>query len=147
MKSDAQLKELDDWHYSDVKRNVELRLHKLGQILFTLTIATCSAIILLYLFEHVWLAANMGLFVVLTAGLPALGGAVYALRVHGDYDGSAARSEETAAEIDRIRNALGAEDVSLLRASALAEAAARIMLVDLDEFRLTYEQRGLAIPG
>lgn len=28
VKSDAQLKELDDWHYTDVKRNVELRLHK-----------------------------------------------------------------------------------------------------------------------
>jgi hypothetical protein len=89
----------------------------------------------------------MGLFVFLTAGLPALGGAVYALRVHGDYAGSAARSEETAGEIARIKAALEAPDATLLRASALTEAAARIMLVDLDEWRLTYEQRGLAIPG
>jgi hypothetical protein len=137
------------YHHSNAARmeKLELRLHKLGQILFTLTISTCTAIILLYLFEHDWLVAHMGLFVVLSAGLPAMGGAVYALRVHGDYDGSAARSEETATEIERIRHALVADDISLLRASALAEAAARIMLVDLDEFRLTYEQRGLAIPG
>ncbi|MBI1401456.1 hypothetical protein [Hyphomonas sp.] len=28
VKSDAALKEMDDWHYTDVKRNVELRLHQ-----------------------------------------------------------------------------------------------------------------------
>lgn len=28
IKSDAQLQELDTWHYTDVKRNVELRLHE-----------------------------------------------------------------------------------------------------------------------
>lgn len=126
---------------------LEHRLHRLGQLLFALTIATCTAIILLYLARHHWLTEHMELFVALSAGFPALGGAVYALRVHGDYDGSSARSHETAGEIARIRDALSSSDVSLLRACALAEAAARIMLVDLDEFRLTYEQRGLAIPG
>jgi hypothetical protein len=89
----------------------------------------------------------MAVFVFLTAGLPALGGATYALRVHGDYAGSAGRSEETASEIARIREALEEPGINLLRSAALVEAAARIMLVDLDEWRLTYEQRGLAIPG
>lgn len=89
----------------------------------------------------------MALFVALTAGLPALGGAAYALRVHGDYGGSAGRSHETAGELARIRAALADPATPLPRAAALMEAAARVMLVDLDEWRLTYEQRGLAIPG
>jgi len=86
-------------------------------------------------------------FVLATAGLPALGGAAYALRVHGDYEGSASRSIETATELIAIRDALAEPGTRLARASSLAEAAARVMLVDLDEWRLTYEQRALAIPG
>ncbi|WP_448579058.1 hypothetical protein, partial [Thermaurantiacus sp.] len=137
------------YHHANAARmeKLEHRLHRLGQILFGATISTCVAILLLYVAGHPFLSRNMGLFVFLTAGLPALGGAVYALRVHGDYAGSAGRSEETAGEIARIKAALEAPDATLLRASALTEAAARIMLVDLDEWRLTYEQRGLAIPG
>lgn len=137
------------YHHTNAARmeKLEHRLHRLGQLLFGATISACMAILVLYLADHPLLARHMGLFIFLTAGLPALGGAVYALRVHGDYVGSAARSEETAGEITRIRGALLAPDATVLRASALTEAAARIMLVDLDEWRLTYEQRGLAIPG
>jgi hypothetical protein len=123
------------------------RLHRFGQLLFGTTIATCIAIILVKGGGYPAYDRLAPLFIFLTAGLPALGGAVYALRVHGDYSGSSSRSAETAHELSRIREALSAPDVSLLRTSALTEAAARIMLVDLDEFRLTYEQRGLAIPG
>ncbi|MFQ3666870.1 MAG: hypothetical protein SNJ79_12720 [Sphingomonadaceae bacterium] len=123
------------------------RLHRFGQLLFAATIAACIAIVVLKSSGHPAYADYAPLFVFLTAGLPALGGAAYALRVHGDYAGSAGRSAETAQELSRIREALEQPDIPVLRASALTEAAARIMLVDLDEFRLTYEQRGLAIPG
>jgi hypothetical protein len=137
------------YHHVNAARmeKLEHRLHRFGQFLFASTVATCLAILVLYGLEKDWLTRNMGTFVFLTAGLPALGGATYALRVHGDYAGSAGRSEETAAEITRIREALEEPGISLLRSAALVEAAARIMLVDLDEWRLTYEQRGLAIPG
>jgi hypothetical protein len=137
------------YHHVNAARmeKLEHRLHRFGQFLFASTVAACVAILILYAFEKAWLTENMALFVFLTAGLPALGGATYALRVHGDYAGSAGRSEETATEITRIREALEEPGISLLRSAALVEAAARIMLVDLDEWRLTYEQRGLAIPG
>lgn len=137
------------YHHLNARRMemLEHRLHRFGQLLFSATVATCIAVVVLYFTGHEWLQANVAAFVFLTAGLPALGGAVYALRVHGDYAGSAGRSEETADEIARIRAALLDPDISLQKAAALAEAAARIMLVDLDEWRLTYEQRGLAIPG
>lgn len=137
------------YHRANARRmeTLEHRLHRFGQLLFAATISACVAILALKFAGHPFVERHMALFVALTAGLPALGGAVYALRVHGDYGGSAGRSHETAEELARIRAALADPAIPLPRAAALMEAAARIMLVDLDEWRLTYEQRGLAIPG
>ncbi len=137
------------YHRTNARRmeRLERRLHRFGQLLFAATISACVALLVLKSAGHPLFERQMALFVVLTAGLPALGGAVYALRVHGDYGGSAGRSHETAEELTRIRAVLADPSTPLLRAAALLEAAARIMLVDLDEWRLTYEQRGLAIPG
>jgi hypothetical protein len=126
---------------------LEQRLHKLGQALFTLTILACVAVLLLLIFHPQLAKQQAAWFALFIAGLPALGGAAYALRVHGDYAGSASRSIETAAELTSIRDSLDAPTTRLPRAASLTEAAARVMLVDLDEWRLTYEQRALAIPG
>ncbi len=128
-------------------RHLEHRLAQIGGYAFDATIVLCSIFPVAYLVMHGIQSEYTHLFVVLTAGLPAIGGATYALRTHGDYAGNAGRSTETADELDEIRAALLEPDVSLTRAGALTSAAARVMLVDLSEWRLTYEQRTLAIPG
>lgn len=137
------------YHRRNAQRmhKLEQRLHRLGQALFILTIASCVSVLLLLLSEPAIVKAHAAWFALPIAGFPALGGAAYALRVHGDYEGSASRSIETAAELQAIREALEAPSTRLPRAASLLEAAARVMLVDLDEWRLTYEQRALAIPG
>jgi hypothetical protein len=137
------------YHRRNAQRmhKLEQRLHRLGQALFVLTIASCVSVLLLLLTEPAFVKEHAAWFVLPIAGFPALGGAAYALRVHGDYEGSASRSIETAAELQAMREALEASSTRLPRAASLLEAAARVMLVDLDEWRLTYEQRALAIPG
>lgn len=85
--------------------------------------------------------------VVLSAGLTALGSARCSLGAHGDHAGAAGRSLETAAALDQIRLALLEPNLPLPRAAELTAAAARVMLVDLDEWQMTAVQRALAIPA
>jgi hypothetical protein len=128
-------------------RHLEDRLHLIGDAAFIATLLVCTLFPILYLGTYQLAMAWSTGFVILSAGLPAIGGAIYALRVHGDYGGAAGRSLETAAALDRIRSAILAPDVGLAQAGNLTTAAARVMLVDLDEWQLTYAQRSLAIPS
>ena len=79
-----------------------------------------------------------------SAGFPALGTAVFGIRFQGDFGGDAVRSMATADTLRQIDQELR-KDVSLSRAADLAEQAARIMLSDLDEWRLVNQQRDLSV--
>ena len=80
----------------------------------------------------------------LSAGLPALGTAIFGIRVHGDYGALAARSRSTAGQLERI-----AEDLrrsrDLQRMADLTEQAGRVMLADLGEWRLVNELHDLSL--
>lgn len=128
-------------------RHLEDRLHLVGDACFLATLLVCTLFPILYLAAYQLAMAWSSGFVMLSAGLPAVGGAIYALRVHGDYGGAAGRSLETAAALDQLRTAILVPEVSLAQAGDLTRAAARVMLVDLDEWQLTYAQRSLAIPS
>ncbi|MFN3591823.1 MAG: hypothetical protein ACK4TG_06520, partial [Thermaurantiacus sp.] len=113
------------YHRRNAQRmhKLEQRLHRLGQTLFVLTIASCVSVLLLLLLDPHVVKENAAWFVLPIAGFPALGGAAYALRVHGDYEGSASRSMETAAELQAMREALEAPTTRLTRAAGLLEDA------------------------
>jgi hypothetical protein len=83
-------------------------------------------------------------FTLVSAGFPALGTAVFGIRFQGDFGGDALRSMATANTLRQIESELR-KDVSLSRAADLAEQAARIMLSDLDEWRLVNQQRDLSV--
>ena len=76
------------------------------------------------------------------AGFPALGTAVFGVRFQADFGGSAVRSENTATALGGIEAELAA-GAPLGRAAELAEQAARVMLADLDEWRLVNQQQEL----
>ena len=59
---------------------------------------------------------------------------------------SSARSAATADALNGLLTELEAYPV-LSRTAAIGNAAAAVMLVDLAEWRLTYQQRALEIPG
>lgn len=132
---------------ADRMTHLEDRLHFAGNAAFLTTLIVCLAFPALYLTQALHAYAWSNIFVVLSAGLPAVGGATYALRVHGDYAGAAGRALQTAASLESLRQTIATVDLPLTAVGTLATAAARVMLVDLDEWQLTYEQRSLAIPS
>jgi hypothetical protein len=83
-------------------------------------------------------------FTLISAGFPALGTAVFGIRFQGDFGGDAVRSQATANTLRQLEQEL-CKDVSLSRAADLAEQGARIMLSDLDEWRLVNQQRDLSV--
>lgn len=127
--------------------HLENELHRIGNGTFIVTMIVCTVFPILYLTITVLAYHWSNIVIFLSAGLPAIGGAIYALRVHGDYAGAAGRSLDTAASLDRIRTDILADDLPPLLAGTLTTAAGRVLLVDLDEWQLTYEQRSLAIPS
>ena len=127
--------------------HVNHRLHQFGSACFIATVLLCIAFLATTAILDSETANQAALlFTVATATLPAFGTAAYGLRVQGDFAGSAARSAATADALADMAGELETHP-TLARTAAIANAAAAIMLVDLAEWRLTYEQRSLEIPG
>jgi hypothetical protein len=137
------------YHHRNAHRmdHVNHRLHQFGSICFLTTVILCLGFLLSNAVLAYETAKGLAVyFTVATAALPAFGTAAYGLRVQGDFAGSAARSAATA---DALAGLVAELDTapSLARTAAIANATAAIMLVDLAEWRLTYQQRALEIPG
>lgn len=127
--------------------HVNHSLHQFGSICFMATVALCIGFLLSSALLDASLAKSTAIyFTVATATLPAFGTAAYGLRVQGDFAGSSARSAATADALEQLVAELEGKP-SLARTAAIGNAAAAVMLVDLAEWRLTYQQRALEIPG
>jgi hypothetical protein len=124
--------------------SLDKRLGKIGFFLFAVTLVV-SAITLIGLglgAEFVNTYSNW--FTLVAAGFPALGTAVFGIRFQADFGGDALRSLATSETLGHIEDELR-RDVTLSRAADLTEQAARIMLSDLDEWRLVNQQRDLSV--
>lgn len=120
------------------------RLGKIGFFLFAVTLVS-STITLVGLGFHAEFVNTYGnWFTLISAGFPALGTAVFGIRFQADFGGDALRSLATSDTLHHIEQELRKE-VSLSRAADLTEQAARIMLSDLDEWRLVNQQRDLSV--
>lgn len=120
------------------------RLETVAGFLFIATLVTCVAVIAGQIFEPQWILSYNNWLTLVSAGFPALGTAVFGIRYQGDFGGAAVRSQTTANALRALRDEL-LKDVHLARAGDLAEQAARIMLSDLDEWRLVNQQQDLDI--
>ncbi len=130
---------------------LEHRLHHAGEFLFGATIFACA----------VWIIAKLtglpmgsigkvGLTEVVTfstAVLPALGAALYGIRMQGDFAGIAHRSQTTVARLERLKHAMLNDPIEYARLNARLRALADIMLTDVANWRTTYQARPLALPG
>jgi hypothetical protein len=128
-------------------RQIEMldrRLEWIGTILFaaTLLVSTLTLIGLALGSNYVNRYGNW--FTLVSAGFPALGTAVFGIRFQADFGGDALRSLATADTLRHIEEELS-RDVTLSRAADLTEQAGRIMLSDLDEWRLVNQQRNLSV--
>ncbi|MGN6058246.1 MAG: hypothetical protein ACTHOI_06645 [Sphingomicrobium sp.] len=128
-------------------RQIEMldrRLEWIGTVLFgaTLLVSTLTLIGLAIGSGYVNRYGNW--FTLVSAGFPALGTAVFGIRFQADFGGDALRSLATADTLRHIEEELN-RDATLSRAADLTEQAGRIMLADLDEWRLVNQQRNLSV--
>jgi hypothetical protein len=123
---------------------LDRRLEKIATMLFVATLVSCVAVVAGQLVAPDWVTEWNDWLTLVSAGFPALGTAVFGIRFQGDFGGSAVRSQATANALRQIGDEL-ATGVPLMRASDLTEQAARIMLSDLDEWRLVNQQQDLDI--
>ncbi|MCW3797648.1 DUF4231 domain-containing protein [Sphingomonas sp. BN140010] len=120
------------------------RLEWVALAIFGTTLAITFATILCLLFAPQLLKSAGNWTTVLSAGLPAVGTAIFGIRVQGDYGALSARSRHTADQLQRIATDLTrARD--LPRTADLTEQAARVMLADLGEWRLVNELHELSL--
>jgi len=123
---------------------LDRRLEQIGMVLFAATVlVTVATLVGLALGLH-FVERYGNWFTLVSAGFPALGTAVFGIRFQADFGGDALRSKATAETLRQIDRELR-KNVSLSRAADLAEQAARIMLSDLDEWRLVNQQRDLSV--
>jgi hypothetical protein len=120
------------------------RLGKIGFMLFIATFVVSVATLIGLASGAAFVTDYGNWFTLVSAGFPALGTAVFGIRFQGDFGGDARRSLTTANTLGQIEHELRKE-VNLSRAADLAEQAARIMLSDLDEWRLVNQQRDLSV--
>ena len=136
--------------YHDVNAHrmekLDHRLHEIGNFLMGGVIAACVVFLAGYV-PFAYYVKKMTLpFIFLTAGLPAVGAAVFGMRGHGEHLLAASRSANTALALQR--NAARLKHV--FRADLLAvelEKTAAIMLADLNEWTVSYRERSLEIPA
>jgi hypothetical protein len=141
-----------DYH-RDNARKMKWREHwleRIGLILFSATLLIAVADIwgqeLLTFLFHEYPRHNLVL-IMLSAILPTLATASYGIRVIGDFEGIAKRSERAAEGQLHVIEALRRDPSDLVLFRARAQNIADAMLGDVASWRLSAESRGLAIPG
>ncbi|MBL8524234.1 MAG: hypothetical protein JNN20_11135 [Betaproteobacteria bacterium] len=141
------------YHHGNAHRmhKLEHRLHKTGSVLFGGTAAACALWIGAKLTgAPMQLGAGIGiteLVTWITAAMPALGAAIYGIRMQGDFVGIAFRSEVTVARLERLKRSLADESLDYIRLMARLRRLSEIMLADVEHWRTTYQARPLALPG
>jgi hypothetical protein len=129
-----------------IAAKLERRLERFGLILFGATVL--AAALFLTLRPLVALTDVEAVAVtVLTAGLPALATAAYGIRIIGDFDGVARRSERTHQGLKRLIDAVKRDPLTLDRLRLRARGAAEVMMGDISSWRIAAESRSLNIPG
>ncbi len=120
------------------------RLERIATGLFLSTLIVSIGTLIGLAIGSAWVDRYGDWLTLVSAGFPALGTAVFGIRFQADFGGDAVRSLATARTLKAIDAELRRE-VGLNRVADLTEQAARIMLADLDEWRLVNQQRDLSV--
>lgn len=124
---------------------LDYRLERLALAIFICSIISCIVLLVGLAVDKSWVERNFNWFTIASAGLPAIGAAIFGIRFQGDFGGSAVRSEATARTLEQIADELDRVGEDPMRAADLVEQAARAMLADLDEWRLVNQQHDLSV--
>lgn len=133
---------------------LEHRLHKLGEALFAITVAVCVALLIFKLgivfgaaaldriANPVGLAAT-----IVSAALPAVGAAIYAIRMQGDFAGTSDRNANLAEQLAVLKTVVAADALDFDTLTRRIRRAADLLTQDLAAWLRTYHARPLALPG
>ncbi|MBY0583173.1 MAG: hypothetical protein K2P68_09695 [Sphingomonas sp.] len=132
---------------------LEHRLHTLGTLLFGLTGLTCVGMLIFKLtqaavggMEEVAHALTIAATIV-SASLPAIGAAIYGIRMQGDFAGIAERSHALADRLSRMRDVIAQDDLSFDTLRRRIRRVADLLADDLTSWLQTYHARPLVLPG
>jgi len=140
------------YHHTTAVRmgKLERRLEVIGLCLFAATALTASAFLAAFLSASHFLEIHEripSLVTMLAASLPALATATYGIRVIGDFEGIARRSERAHDALKKLIDAINHDQLTLDRLRARARDTAEAMLGDVSSWRIAAESRSLNLPG
>ncbi len=126
-------------------------LHHAGDVLFFGTVLACALFITAYVAtDGKTVIAGVGgaeLVTFFTALCPALAGALYGIRMQGDFSANSRRSRAIAAQLSRLRARMRREELTYLALVENARHARAILLAEVEQWRSHYESRPLTLPG
>lgn len=132
---------------------LEHRLHLLGTILFAATAVTCLGLLVFKAFHEVApsldsLQHRMTIATtIVSAALPAIGAAIYGIRMQGDFAGIAERNEVLMHHLASLRHTIEGDHLSFDVLSRRVRRMTDLLTGDLEKWLQTYHARPLALPG
>ena len=126
---------------------LEHRLHVAGTVLFALTALTCTGFLALKIAATHAVAAYAPLATIIGAALPAIGAAIYGIRMQGDFAGTAERDAALADELATIRGVIVTDPLAFDTLSRRVRRVSSLLTEDLGSWLQTYRARPLALPG
>lgn len=154
----ASLAALLDDQISYVRREasrmhrLEHRLHRLGGALFAITALVCAGVLgieVVWTFSHAP-GAHHGLplgVTVVSAALPAIGAAIYGIRMQGDFAGAAERNAALATQLTELRRIVTDEAPGFDGLRRLIRRTAELLTADVSQWVRTTRARPLSLPG
>lgn len=132
---------------------LEHRLHRLGGALFAITALICAGVLGI---EIVWTfflhepsvehALPLGVTVV-SASLPAIGAAIYGIRMQGDFAGAAERNAALATQLTLLRKIAQDEAPEFDGLRRLIRRTAELLTADVSQWVRATRARPLSLPG
>jgi hypothetical protein len=134
---------------------LEHRLHHLGTILFAMTAMICVGLLIYKMMDKMVGMAALDAIAhpvltattIASAALPAIGAAIYGIRMQGDFAGIAERSESLAHNLTTLRQVIDADVLSFDTLKRRVARATDLLTQDLASWLQTYHARPLTLPG
>ena len=133
---------------------LEHRLHRFGGILFTISAVICVGVVVVSALGVLMpgrfgvLANNLPVSItVVSASLPAIGAAIYGIRMQGDFAGIVERDHVLAAQLGGLRRIAMDEAANFDNLRRLAARTTELLVADLAQWLHSSRARPLTLPG
>jgi hypothetical protein len=145
------IKDQEKYHSANERRfhRLDERLHRLGNAMFIGTLVACGLHLLCHWSDHqeasIWLTA-------VAASLPAIGGALAAIRAQGEFRRVARRSAAMHRRLGELQLALASAptrvgELNSVELRKLAEKVVNLMISETLDWRVVFQDRPLGLPA